>query len=117
MPVASAPNGEHATDALPVNVSDPEPSAANGESAAEPDPVTSLPDCPAPVHPNDESTAEQDPVNVSTPLLVADGAGALIGTRVDDKALDALAAATRSEERRVGKECGYQCRSRWSPYH
>ena len=25
--------------------------------------------------------------------------------------------ATRSEERRVGKECGYQCRSRWSPYH
>ena len=22
-----------------------------------------------------------------------------------------------SEERRVGKECGYQCRSRWSPYH
>ena len=23
----------------------------------------------------------------------------------------------RSEERRVGKECGYQCRSRWSPYH
>jgi CO/xanthine dehydrogenase FAD-binding subunit len=29
-----------------------------------------------------------------TPLLVADGATALIGTRVDDKALDALAAAT-----------------------
>ncbi len=29
-----------------------------------------------------------------TPLLVADGAKALIGTRVDDKALDALAAAT-----------------------
>ena len=27
--------------------------------------------------------------------------------------LDALAWATRSEERRVGKEC----RSRWSPYH
>jgi aromatic-L-amino-acid/L-tryptophan decarboxylase len=23
----------------------------------------------------------------------------------------------RSEERRVGKECLYQCRSRWSPYH
>ena len=23
----------------------------------------------------------------------------------------------RSEERRVGKECGCQCRSRWSPYH
>jgi hypothetical protein len=26
-------------------------------------------------------------------------------------------ARTRSEERRVGKECLYQCRSRWSPYH
>ena len=25
--------------------------------------------------------------------------------------------ATRSEERRVGKECNGQCRSRWSPYH
>ena len=24
---------------------------------------------------------------------------------------------TRSEERRVGKECSRQCRSRWSPYH
>ena len=23
----------------------------------------------------------------------------------------------RSEERRVGKECSYGCRSRWSPYH
>src|SRR3546814_17644443 len=23
----------------------------------------------------------------------------------------------RSEERRVGKECGRTCRSRWSPYH
>ena len=23
----------------------------------------------------------------------------------------------RSEERRVGKECSFRCRSRWSPYH
>ena len=28
-----------------------------------------------------------------------------------------IGANRRSEERRVGKECGYQCRSRWSPYH
>ena len=28
-----------------------------------------------------------------------------------------LLAITRSEERRVGKECLTQCRSRWSPYH
>ena len=25
--------------------------------------------------------------------------------------------ASRSEERRVGKECRCTCRSRWSPYH
>ena len=25
--------------------------------------------------------------------------------------------ALRSEERRVGKECMHECRSRWSPYH
>src|SRR3546814_8731314 len=30
---------------------------------------------------------------------------------------DALGAAGRSEERRVGKECVSTCRSRWSPYH
>ena len=28
-----------------------------------------------------------------------------------------LAQVRRSEERRVGKECTIQCRSRWSPYH
>ena len=31
--------------------------------------------------------------------------------------LDAPLSAVRSEERRVGKECNGQCRSRWSPYH
>ena len=28
-----------------------------------------------------------------------------------------LRLTARSEERRVGKECMVQCRSRWSPYH
>src|SRR3546814_17264972 len=28
-----------------------------------------------------------------------------------------MAQVRRSEERRVGKECVSQCRSRWSPYH
>src|SRR3546814_16998013 len=31
--------------------------------------------------------------------------------------IDVDAGAMRSEERRVGKECGSTCRSRWSPYH
>src|SRR3546814_6660214 len=30
---------------------------------------------------------------------------------------DTLDLCTRSEERRVGKECVSTCRSRWSPYH
>ena len=30
---------------------------------------------------------------------------------------EVVAPATRSEERRVGKECSEPCRSRWSPYH
>src|SRR3546814_1578460 len=29
----------------------------------------------------------------------------------------AIAGGTRSEARRVGKECVSTCRSRWSPYH
>ena len=33
------------------------------------------------------------------------------------KALLLAGTGTRSEERRVGKECGLLCRSRWSPYH
>ena len=28
-----------------------------------------------------------------------------------------ITTSARSEERRVGKECGVMCRSRWSPYH
>ena len=32
-------------------------------------------------------------------------------------ALTDMFALNRSEERRVGKECLSQCRSRWSPYH
>src|SRR3546814_16531485 len=31
--------------------------------------------------------------------------------------IDGAEAGVRSEERRVGKECGSTCRSRWSPYH
>src|SRR3546814_20352339 len=37
------------------------------------------------------------------------------GFRVD--AAEGVRDAKRSEERRVGKECGSTCRSRWSPYN
>src|SRR3546814_12308192 len=39
--------------------------------------------------------------------------------RSDEKVSDIrlFGSRTRSEERRVGKECVSTCRSRWSPYH
>ena len=37
--------------------------------------------------------------------------------REDGGRVGERAATKRSEERRVGKECLRQCRSRWSPYH
>ena len=42
-------------------------------------------------------------VNVKVPVVLFD--------------LPAKEGPKRSEERRVGKECTIQCRSRWSPYH
>src|SRR6202000_1106191 len=44
--------------------------------------------------------------------LIADADGDPVSVR-DAEALDLIEGLTRSEERRVGKEC----RSRWSPYH
>src|SRR3546814_18822978 len=38
-------------------------------------------------------------------------------TNGHDTALADQVAASRAEERRVGKECVSKCRSRWSPYH
>src|SRR3546814_8760891 len=35
----------------------------------------------------------------------------------DGGTLADISRTTRSEERRVGKECVSTCRSRWSPYH
>ena len=44
---------------------------------------------------------------------IAAGASADLGKAVEAKVAESQAQTTRSEERRVGKEC----RSRWSPYH
>ena len=40
-------------------------------------------------------------------VVHADTVGAMVSRLKDN----------RSEERRVGKECSFRCRSRWSPYH
>ena len=37
--------------------------------------------------------------------------------RVTINAIGPTWEGNRSEERRVGKECVFLCRSRWSPYH
>ena len=53
-------------------------------------------------------------------FVVEKGTPGLSTTKMHDKiALRVVqnAIITRSEERRVGKECGDECRSRWSPYH
>ena len=42
---------------------------------------------------------------------------ATLSEGIDLEVRTSIAFGDRSEERRVGKECGYQCRSRWSPYH
>ena len=46
-------------------------------------------------------------------------AGLTKGSKIIEKPDDlrVLKQKTRSEERRVGKECIPPCRSRWSPYH
>ena len=48
-------------------------------------------------------------------VVSADGKEAIVNTEAWEKALEYMRqwGLTRSEERRVGKEC----RSRWSPYH
>ena len=43
--------------------------------------------------------------------------GPVVKSRKQAVAIALSEAGTRSEERRVGKECQSTCRSRWSPYH
>ena len=50
------------------------------------------------------------------PTFVIQG-GDLFTSQKMTAELDKRARRTRSEERRVGKECRIRCRSRWSPYH
>src|SRR6058998_4382123 len=67
-------------------------------------------------------TATRSSVPEPVPLQLRDGifADEWIATGENAFArilLGGKAIVTRSEERRVGKECSSPCRSRWSPYH
>ena len=53
---------------------------------------------------------------VDHPHLIRQAAE-VFGSQCVVAAIDAKRDETRSEERRVGKECLRLCRSRWSPYH
>ena len=58
--------------------------------------------------------------NVAYNVVTLGAQASLLSVVGEDEAshtLEALVAETRSEERRVGKECSDECRSRWSPYH
>ena len=62
-----------------------------------------------------------DDARLYLPFIVAGELAAGISMR-DRERWEAFLApfyvlASSSEERRVGKECTIQCRSRWSPYH
>ena len=78
------------------------------------------------------ATARHDHTATALPsgkVLVAGGRSqiqyALASAELYDPASNTWSAAgslttardARSEERRVGKECAMECRSRWSPYH
>src|SRR3546814_17252032 len=57
------------------------------------------------------NSVEENAVNQHTK-----GKGPLAGIRVVDLTSMVMGPYSRSEERRVGKECVSTCRSRWSPY-
>ena len=49
--------------------------------------------------------------------ILSKGDCCLYDSLLDQYEEDAKTDEVRSEERRVGKECNVECRSRWSPYH
>ena len=55
--------------------------------------------------------------NVNLVALYGPEHGVRGDVHAGDHVTDMKDATTRSEERRVGKECVRRCRSRWSPYH
>src|SRR3546814_16443531 len=78
--------------------------------------------------PKNQQQALQEPKRTEVIDITLDAGRALYGrshvrlpghpcNQATGQRLVAVGNRTRSEERRVGKECVSTCRSRWSPYH
>src|SRR3546814_12186194 len=63
------------------------------------------------------SLADETPEGRSIVALAAEQHGMFRRTAPEGAEAIPFSAQTRSEERRVGKECVLTCRSRWSPSH
>ena len=57
-----------------------------------------------------------EPESILAMTFTRKAAGEMLA-RVEQALAQAALPESRSEERRVGKECVSTCRSRWSPYH
>ena len=75
---------------------------------------------PAPIHSKSDATASQEktvePAETQSPSEFAYESD-LRDFLAKNLSLIEPGLQLRSEERRVGKECCVECRSRWSPYH
>src|SRR3546814_2654395 len=78
--------------------------------------VTGVQTCALPISYPGDNAAWSGVTAVGMPTLGGPDDTDAIGVAVIDPKRGGLT-ATRSEERRVGKECVSTCRSRWSPYH
>src|SRR3546814_13890100 len=68
-----------------------------------------------------QKTSEQDTASGNARTAAADtytpNEIVVTAQKREEKIIDVPIAMTRSEERRVGKECVSTCRSGWAPYH
>src|SRR3546814_17111646 len=66
---------------------------------------------------SDLATGAGVPLSSDLRMIAALEQDGLVRRAIDEKDRRRSIVRLRSEERRVGKECGSTCRSRWSRYH
>src|SRR3546814_7329263 len=74
--------------------------------------------CSSDLHHPDKQAQDEVAINDELFKKIQNGANSSCSHNLfDSEALFPIIEYSRSEERRVGKECVSTCRSRWSPYH